>query len=291
MRDIDFLIIGAAKSATTWLQRSLQAVPSIYMPNPELHFFSREYHRGRDWYQAHFTAAGEATVVGEKSNSYLDTAEAAGRIHRDLPSVKLVAQLRNPIDRAYSDYCMLLRRGAVSSDIDRHLDPRKADNSRFLTGGFYLSHVERYLELYPVEALLLLLFEDVRSDPKNQVARVLKFLGLDAKAAAVPIDEKIKDKNAPVLSPTLRRMFRPLKPVVAPFRDSKYFKAIRGAIARQTPYPPLTESLKDRLADFYRADATGLGKLMGRDLSVWLERPKLPDPSSIEDDTPAKSGS
>ena len=47
MEDIDFLIIGAAKSATTWLQRSLQADPAVYMPDPELHYFSREYHRGR----------------------------------------------------------------------------------------------------------------------------------------------------------------------------------------------------------------------------------------------------
>ncbi len=112
----------------------------------------------------------------------------------------------------------------------------------------------------------------------------MSFLGLDAKAAAIPIDEKIKDKNAPVLSPTLRRMFQPLKPVVAPFRDSKFFKALHGAIARRTPYPPLTESLKDRLADFYRADAIGIGKLMGRDLSAWLELPKkLTDSPSIEE--------
>src|SRR5882672_5350922 len=50
MNDIDFLIIGATKSATTWLQQCLQQDPSIYMPDPELHYFSREFHRGDKWY-------------------------------------------------------------------------------------------------------------------------------------------------------------------------------------------------------------------------------------------------
>src|SRR5262245_42993527 len=99
--DIDFLIVGAAKSATTWLQRSLQADTSVRMPDPELHYFSREYHRGADWYFNHFGLGAKDKLVGEKSNSYLDTPQAVHRIARHLPHVKIVAQLRNPVDRAY----------------------------------------------------------------------------------------------------------------------------------------------------------------------------------------------
>ena len=73
MEDIDFLIIGATKSATTWLQKSLQADPLVSMPDPELHYFSREFSRGDDWYLSQFPARDDAFVVGEKSNSYLES--------------------------------------------------------------------------------------------------------------------------------------------------------------------------------------------------------------------------
>ena len=135
MSDIDFLIIGAAKSATTWLQRSLQADPAICMPDPELHFFSREFHRGNDWYFAQFPSHDVHQLVGEKSNSYLDCPQASPRIYSALPQAKLVAQLRNPVERAYSDYCMLYRRGEVGRDIELYLDPSNAVDSRFLAGG------------------------------------------------------------------------------------------------------------------------------------------------------------
>ena len=74
MEDIDFLIIGATKSATTWLQRSLQADPLVSMPDPELHYFSREYSRGDDWYLSQFAATASPSLSGEKSNSYLESA-------------------------------------------------------------------------------------------------------------------------------------------------------------------------------------------------------------------------
>jgi hypothetical protein len=80
MGEIDFLIIGAAKSAATWLQRSLKTDPSFVMParDLELHYFSREFDRGNQWYLSHFPHTKEVgTVVGERSNSYLDTPNAA----------------------------------------------------------------------------------------------------------------------------------------------------------------------------------------------------------------------
>ena len=65
LNDIDFIIIGAAKSATTRLQTQLQSDPAVYMPDPELHYFSREYDRGQDWYLSHFTEEGLGRTVGE----------------------------------------------------------------------------------------------------------------------------------------------------------------------------------------------------------------------------------
>ena len=121
LADIDFLVIGATKSATTWLQRSLQADPDVFMPDPELHYFSRELQLGDDWYLDQFAGAAPGQRIGEKSNSYLEDPQAAARIARSLPRARLVAQLRSPIERAYSDYCMMYRRGEVGRDVARYL--------------------------------------------------------------------------------------------------------------------------------------------------------------------------
>jgi len=270
MGDIDFLIIGAAKSATTWLQQSLQADSAVCMPDAELHYFSREHHRGDDWYLAQFPLLHGHRLVGEKSNSYLDSSKAASRIHAALPYVKLVAQLRNPVERAYSDYCMLYRRGEVSRDIERHLDPEEGARDRFLKNGLYHGQLQAYLANYPADQLLILLFEDMQSAPAAHLARVRGFLGLPAAKSPLPVKERVKDRTTPVIAPALRSYLRPFKPIVAPLRQTSVFKALRGVVARELKYPALGEDLRARLVDYYAGETELLGKLMERDLSNWL---------------------
>jgi Sulfotransferase family len=279
--DISFLIIGAAKSATTSLQHSLQMDASVFMPDPELHYFSREFHRGHAWYLSHFSGAAPGAIAGEKSNSYLDTADAAARIHASLPRTRLIAQLRNPIERAYSDYCMLYRRAEVGKDIGSHLDPRKAAGGRFLLGGLYHDQLLRFYELFPGDQIKVVLFEDFRRDAHAQLNDVRQFVGLSGDTAGAQTKEKVKDKTSPMLSPQLRRQLAWLKPAVAPFRKTAPFEALRRLLARETVYAPLNQELRSRLIDFYAPDVERLGLLLRRDLSQWLtDTPSTAAPGS-----------
>ncbi|MCA1441653.1 sulfotransferase [Ensifer sp. IC4062] len=295
MHEIDFLIIGAAKSATTWLQKSLLQDPKIYMPSPELHYFSRHYDRGDSWYLSNFEGEKNGRLVGEKSNSYMDTPEACRRIWEKLPKVRLIAQLRNPVDRAYSDYCMLYRRGEVGRDIARYLDPRQGAGGRFLNGGLYFQQLQQYLDRFPSDQLLVLLYEDLKADAHTQLSRVCNFLQLDGNVTPAPLPSKVKDKAEPVVNPTLRRLLRSLKPVVAPFRQSAGFKNVRSLIASEVQYEPLSPELHDRMADYYAAETERLGALVGRDLTGWLrghshegERPRNADALHSRQDAPAE---
>ena len=267
--DIDFLIIGATKSATTWLQRSLQSDDDVYMPDPELHYFSREYHRGVGWYLSQFGEPGPGRVVGEKSNSYLDEPPAAQRIHEALPHVKLIAQLRNPVDRAYSNYCMLYRRGEVGADIERYLDPADAVDLRILDGGHYSRHIRAYLDLYPRERLLVLIYEKLKLDPLDQLNAARRFLGL-APVPALPIAGKIKDKTTPMIGRRMRRYLARLKPLVAPLRETTAFKYVHRLAAHEITHPVLPPGLRDRLIDYYEVDNRKLADLIGHDLAPWL---------------------
>jgi hypothetical protein len=268
--EIQFLIIGAAKSATTWLQHSLQQNPAVYMPNPELHYFSRHYDNGDAWYLQQFVPEKNHIHIGEKSNSYLDTADSASRIHRSMPDVKLIAQLRNPIERAYSDYCMLYLRGEVGRDIEQHLDPRHAHGKRFLNGGLYEQQLRTYLELFPSNQLLILFFEDMKVNAQSQLDLVHDFLQLDSGMPLKPADKNIRDKTQRFIGPELRKYLNPLKSVAAPLRKYPGFKYVRSFFARELNYVPLSNDIRNRLIDYYAPEVEKLEKIVGRDLTVWL---------------------
>ena len=269
LNDIDFIIIGAAKSATTWLQTQLQSDPAVYMPDPELHYFSREYDRGQDWYLSHFTEEGLGRTVGEKSNSYLYVPEAADRLHRDLPQVKLIAQLRNPVERAYSSYCMLFRRGEVGADIETHLNPSVSENMQILGSGNFASHLEPFIELYGRERLLILFFEGVLGDPQTQMSRVRTHLGLPPRPLAPEGREKVKDKTARLVPGRMRKRLGWMKPIVRPLRGTAPFEAARGLIARKTDYPQFTDELRKRLNEYYGPSIEALEQISGQSLSHW----------------------
>lgn len=270
MGEIDFLIIGATKSATTWLQRSLQADPAVYMPDPELHYFSREFGRGDAWYLRQFTPPEADRVIGEKSNSYLEDESAAERIERQLPGAKLVAQLRNPLDRAYSDYCMMYRRGEVGRDVARYLDPARSRETRFLDLGLYHRQLKAYFDRFPPEQIFVTFFEAIQSRPDSHLAAVREFLSLANDVPAAIAQRKVKDKATPMLGPTLRRMLGPVKPIAAPFRNSFLFRKLHSTLAAEIRYSPFPEAVRDRLIDYYARDVEALGRLIGRDLSEWL---------------------
>ncbi|MEL7211908.1 MAG: sulfotransferase [Pseudomonadota bacterium] len=271
--DIDFLIIGAGKSATTWLQTQLQSDPDVYMPDPELHFFSRVYDRGADWYLTQFDDAACGRTIGEKSNSYLYTKDAAARIYRTLPHIQLIAQLRNPVERAYSNYCMLFRRGEVGADIAKHLEPSQAGEDKLLMSGQYASHLQQFVDLYGREKLLILFFEGVKRDPKEQMAKVRAHLGLRPRPLALDVGKKVKDKSAPNIPAKWSKRLQWMKPVVHPLRGTAAFETARGWLAREIYYPELPDDLRDRLIDYYMPSIVALEAMSGQSLAHWYETP------------------
>lgn len=262
----DFIIAGAAKSATTWLQNSLQASGGIHMPDHEPHFFSRHYDDGIAAY-AKMIAAPDGVLIGEKSNSYLTTEGAETRIHRHIPHVRLIFQLRNPVERAYSDYCMLFRRGTVDGEIRRHLDPDRAANARFLGDGCYADHLQRWFDLFGTDPILILFYEDIRRNPAANLELLAAHIGLTGQLAP-PIAEKVKDASSIAVPRPLRRLLAPLRPILDPIRHTAPIRRIREAVARPYRYPPLDPILRAEIADFYRPQIQRLRQMTGHP-TVW----------------------
>jgi hypothetical protein len=265
----DFIIIGAAKAATTWIVHQLQQNPGVFLPGPEPHYFSREYERGVDWYARWFSDALPLQTVGEKSADYLADPKAAQRIADLMPKVRLIVQLRNPIERAYSDYCMLYRRGTVTSPPEAYLR-RGSERSRFLDDGLYHQHLSRYIALFPPEQLNLILHEDIKREPETVIANICDYLDIATHIERAEVGARVNAGEVPMLPLPVRKLLAPIKPLAAPFRRSAWFQTMHASLSRPPAYPPLTADLRRRLRDFYATDIENLGSLVGRDVSHWL---------------------
>lgn len=267
-----FIVIGAAKAATTWIAYQLRAKDCVYLPGPEPHYFSREFYRGERWYKGKFTGARNGQYIGEKSADYLANERAAVRMAAMLPNVHLVAQLRSPVDRAYSDYCMLFRRGQVSGDIARQLNPTTTDAPRFLNDGLYARHLSRYLDHFPAEQMTIILYEDIKARPADVLEQTCDAVGIPRGNSPALLHARVNDGKAALVPLALRKLPQPLKDLVTPLRGNPLFEAARNLIARPIAYPPLSEDLRLRLEDFYHDDIVKLTQLVRRDLSAWLVR-------------------
>lgn len=270
-RQPDFVIIGATKSATTWLQRNLQQHTTVFMPGPETHYFSRFFERGPAWYETFFRPAEPHQILGEKSNSYLDHPEAPQRLRAALPNARLIVQLRNPIDRAYSDYCRHYLAGRVGEDVDHYLGGDSPESEQVRAGGLYFRHISRFLELFPREQLCVTLYDDLDHEPATVLNRIRRHIGLAVSEADPGVMElRVKDKSAPVVPLPARRVLAPFKRLVKPFRAAPWFRATRGLIAREVRYPELGDGVRERLLAYYRDDVGALSELLGRDLAPWM---------------------
>jgi hypothetical protein len=203
----DFLIIGAQKAGTTALYSYLREHPAIAGPPwKEVSFFDRHFWRGDAWYRGHFpnrlylrrmrARAEVEPIVGEASPSYVFHPLAPQRVAALVPDVRLIALVRNPVDRALSHYHHEVALGRerlsfeealeqedirLEGELERMLDARYFSrawwNFTYLSRGRYAEQLERWLEMFPRERLLVVPSEDLLDRPGETYGQVLDFLG------------------------------------------------------------------------------------------------------------------
>jgi Sulfotransferase domain len=179
----DFIIIGSMKAGTTSLYEYLRVHPDVFMPSvKELDFFVSElnWRRGLDWYASRFASAPNGTAcVGEASTSYTKYPRyegVPGRIRAHLPDVRLVYSVRDPVERVRSHHQHNVKLGEEREPIDRAI----RNNPAYLDYTRYATQIERYLEHFPRDRILVITAEALRHDRRATVARVCDFLGIRA---------------------------------------------------------------------------------------------------------------
>lgn len=172
----NFLFLGPDKCGSTWLHDVLTTHPEIHLtPAKDTYFFDREFGRGLRWYERQFSGAtADHRVVGEICHDYLFSEAAADRIAEILPDAKLMICLRDPAERAFSSYLNLARHGQFDGTFEDALDavPELLDHGR------YGLHVQRYLDRFKRDQVLVAQFDKLRADPKRFLDDVTLFLGV-----------------------------------------------------------------------------------------------------------------
>jgi hypothetical protein len=244
----DFLIIGGNRCGTAALYEYLCGHP-CFRPSyqREVHFFERHFNKGVSWYRMHFPSSiarhysrivrGSNFITGEATTYYIFHPHAPRRIRQTVPHAKLIALLRNPVDRAYAQYHQKIRRGyeslsfvdAIKAEPERLHDEREkmlADESynsfnyrhfSYLTRGIYVDQLLHWMELFPRSQMLILLSEDLRMNPSGVLKQVLQFLELPAwtpkaennygQAEYPRMDPKVRSELIEFFKPHNRRLY------------------------------------------------------------------------------------
>lgn len=195
MRAPNFLYIGPPKAGSTWIYEALRHHPDVYLsPAKELHYFDYYYSKGANWYLKHFSGAhSEHKIVGEISHDYLYSEEACKRIARDLGSVKLMVCLREPVERAFSDYLYMVKQGYVRTDFEEAIQryPEILEHSR------YAKYLDIYRRYFGLDSMILTVFDDLKSDSRGLLEDLCGKLEISNPSSAVLPDGAILPAAAP----------------------------------------------------------------------------------------------
>lgn len=273
----NFLIIGAEKAGTTSLYNYLRHHPQVFMAqSKELEFFiEREnWSRGIEWYKANFRdATSAALAIGEASTGYSSHPALPGvpaRIAATLPRVRLIYLVRNPVERAISAYFDHVRRGSEHKPIERALlsDPRYVDRSR------YAMQIERYLERFPREQLLIIKSEDLRIERVKTLKRIYDFLGVDSTWVPPSVHREFNKTSDSVRHQLVRSVRRrPLVRATKGYAPKSLRKMIRGILVHVATYrrrqTVISPDVVWHLQEQVREDVRRLRQYMNGDFDGW----------------------
>ena len=293
---IDFIGIGAPRCATTWLADCLKAHPDICFPyDKELKYFAktrakntkREYDfQGIPGYYKFFKHCDKKSKKGEFSTYYLEDPEVPKIIKKHLPNVKIIVSLRDPIERAFSDYKNLKY---------THLKEKYSFEKAFFEGGnvydnykergMYYKQLKRYFDLFPRQNIKIIFLEDIKKNPREVIKELYQFLEV-RNDFIPPMINKISNPSTITKSKSLKHTIsflaefyrnlekiglgKPLSVLKRKTRANRFFENINKSNREiEEDGEKITPELRKKLVRVYLKDIEKLEKLTGRDLDNW----------------------
>ena len=300
----DFVVIGAGKSGTTSLDNYLSQHPDIFMSRiKEPDFFAYEmvdpstlsgrdvdhYHRSVtkiEDYLSLFSDALPGQLKGETSNTCLSAPNAAERMKHYIPNAKLIAILRQPTSRLFSRYMHLERVNRLPSKSFTDVLDRDSiwwQRKDLIPEGYYARNLGRFYKLFPENNIKVLLSEDLRDNPEETMKEIFEFLGVNA---GIEIDYSVEHNRSGIIknrfydrtigsNSVIKKLMKQVLPEEFYFRitrSPRVKKITQGINNANLKHAALDTDLYNRITEeIYGDEIRELEKLIGRDLSAWLQ--------------------
>ena len=301
----NFVVIGASKSGSTSLYRYLRQHPEIFMsPIKEPGYFlmgpdvldglveedrklleRRRKHRRYgllENYLELFNGVRSEIAIGEATNQYLQDPWAPSAIKTCIPEARLIAILRNPIDRMRSHFMWRARNGNtkantfcdfVKSEVayDRYLSEQGAIRSSPLRAGMYYANLSRYINLFSLNNIKIVYYDDFVSDTIMVMQDIYDFLNVD-KNFVPDVSTRHQESGVPRYRWVSRLFGRRSmsKSWIKKMMPTVLIEGIRERRSNYLERVEITKEARSILVDVYRDDVCNLSGLMGCDLSDWL---------------------
>ena len=274
----DFIGIGAQRAGTSWIYACLYEHPDICIPVKEIHFFSRKknWSKGYEWYESIFNKCHQNTKVGEFSTSYLSDLDTPERIYYRYPTVKLIACLRNPLNRAYSNYMNDIKAGTIKSIIP--FGEALQNHPEYIEQGRYATHLKRYLSFFSTDQILVMIYEDCLNDPLKFIQKIYRFIGVDFSFIPTMLSTRINVSRVPrfvyldyiimKVSEFLRN--KGFHNIWWPIKKIGWANKIRALNTKRTKKKQnINQYEKEVLYKEYEKEIEDLEKIIGRKLKEW----------------------
>ena len=291
-----FLIVGVQKAGTTSIYNYLQEHPQVYMsPIKETNFLEKDWEKllaensnlknrittFEDYCQL-FAGVKDEIAIGEASPNYIFHYESsAPRIQKYTPNAQLIVVLRNPVERAYSDYLMHLRDAIGGSKVKSLGEQIKhsSHKSFILRKGFYYTPVKYYLDFFGKEKIKVFLYDDLCDNAQGFMSEMYKFIGVDqnfvanvskkTQQAKIPKNQAIN--NLLQRKNPLRNLAANALKIVMPLDARQKLRSrLVNLNSQDKSQVPLSSEERQKLIELYREDILKLQDLINKDLSYWL---------------------
>ena len=292
----NFIVIGAMKAATTSLYTYLKQHPEIFMTKVKEPMFFNNFQQENNYkilgkkrkkpttleeYLTMFKDVKNEKAIGEASPAYIYNQKAPQLIKEHLPNVKIIAILRHPTDRAYSNYLHAKRADRENSDTFQEaieVEKKKIKDNwsplyHYIEKGYYSVQLKRYYQLFPKENIRVYLFEDVVKNTKETLKDIFKFLEVDEN---VEIDTSKKANVSGTPSGLMGWILKKMRyyNLMPKFAISDYLPKFVVKLIFKSVYKPtekLNEDSRREITEkYYKDEIRILEKLVDRDLSSWL---------------------
>jgi hypothetical protein len=270
-----FFVIGPPRTGTTWLYEILKEHAVLPSPTKETRFFDAHFHRGLDWYRAHFAPPVLGKRIGEIAPTYFASNEASERIARHVPNAKVICVFRNPAERVVSLYKLKRAYGLIPWTLEQAItrDPEMLESSKYAT------RLKQWQSALGQDQVMATFYNDLVERPQEYLNDVVDFIGIpriqlsQSQQLRIHASETMthprsfdRTRRASTVADWFKA--RRLDRLVAAVRNSPLRRLFLGG---GPPFADIPQEIVSWLYQLFRAEVEELETMLNRDLSMWKE--------------------